>query len=115
MKAHLINAGKYFSDLCVPLAGLPIWMKSSTDPDATLVNEVNTALYIYIGVHFIATTYSYAWDIYMDWGLLRLNTPGHPNRFLREKINYHPYFYYCAIFADFIFRYWWILTLFAVV
>ena len=62
----------------------------------------------------ISATYSYAWDIYMDWGLLRQNTPGHPNRFLRDKINYHPYFYYWAIFSDGILRYWWIAPLFPV-
>ena len=64
-------------------------------------------------MHFIATTYSYAWDIYMDWGLLRQNTPGHPKRFLRDKINYHPYFYYWSMFSDFVLRYWWIVPLFA--
>ena len=30
LKVHLINAGKYFSDLCVPFVGLPIFLKKST-------------------------------------------------------------------------------------
>ena len=53
--------------------------------------------------------YSYIWDIYMDWGLLRNNKPGVKNRFLREKINYAPIFYYWAIFSDFILRFIYIL------
>ena len=45
----------------------------------------------------------------MDWGLLRNNAKGAKNRFLREKLNYHPCFYYWAIFSDFILRYDYIL------
>ena len=113
LKVHLINAGKYFSDLCVPLVGLPIFLKKSSADDSLLVDEVSAAFWTYCAVHFIATTYSYAWDIIMDWGLLRLNTPGHPNRFLREKINYHPYFYYWSMVTDGLLRFFWVITLFA--
>ena len=75
---------------------------------------MNAAFWTYCAVHFIATTYSYAWDIIMDWGLLRENTPGHPHRFLREKINYHPYFYYWSMATDGVLRFFWVVTLFAV-
>jgi len=60
----------------------------------------------------VKTTYSYVWDIYMDWGLFRSNKRGDENRFLRPKINYSPSFYYWAIFSDFVLRYIWILFLF---
>ena len=48
----------------------------------------------------------------MDWGLFRQNEYGSPNRFLREKINYAPMFYYWAIFSDFILRYIYIVFLY---
>merc|ERR1719469_374669 len=60
----------------------------------------------------VKTTYSFIWDIYMDWGLFRSNERGDENRFLRPKINYHHSFYYWAIFSDFVLRYIWILFLF---
>lgn len=98
-KIHLVNAGKYFSDLCVPLAQL--WV---------VKYDFDTAFWIWVAVHTIASSYSYAWDIYMDWGLLRskeLGTYG-----LRPKINYHAYFYYYAIVSDFILRFFWIVPIF---
>merc|ERR1719469_224276 len=60
----------------------------------------------------VKTTYSFIWDIYMDWGLFRSNERGDENRFLRPKINYQHSFYYWAIFSDFVLRYIWILFLF---
>ena len=103
MKVHLINAGKYFSDLCVPLAGLFI-----------IKYDFNTSYYIYIAIHAFASTYSYAWDIYMDWGLLRQNDVKKPNYLLREKCNYQPIFYYYAIISDLILRFTWVITLWSV-
>ena len=60
-------------------------------------------------MHTYATLYSYSWDIYMDWGLLRSKAPGKYG--LREKMNYHQYFYYFAMVTDFILRFEWVLTL----
>ena len=48
----------------------------------------------------------------MDWGLLRSNEPGAKNRFLREKMNYAPVFYYWANFRDFVLRFIYILFLY---
>ena len=63
--------------------------------------------------HFVQTTYCFIWDIYMDWGLFRQNSKEKPNRFLRDKINYAPIFYYWAIFSAFILRYIYLLFLFS--
>ena len=49
----------------------------------------------------------------MDWGLCRSTKAGHPNRFLRDKINYAHKFYYWCIVTDFLLRFWWIAALFA--
>jgi len=57
----------------------------------------------------IASSYSYAWDIYMDWGLLRSKDP--KTYGLREKLNYPVWFYYYAIVSDFLLRFFWIVTL----
>ena len=95
----------------VPLTAL--WLVKDADSSQGLSYSLSFSFWLYIGVHMVATTYSYIWDIYMDWGLFRLNTKGHPNRFLREKINYQPTFYYFAIISNFFLRYIFILGLFA--
>ena len=66
MKAHLLNAGKYFVSLLIPIF-------------SSLNNHADTlALYIlFIGVSAIGAMYSYVWDIYMDWGLMRTTKKGH--------------------------------------
>ena len=50
----------------------------------------------------------------MDWGLFRQNTPGHPHRFLRDKMNYKPWFYFFSMVTDALLRFWWIVTLYTV-
>jgi len=45
----------------------------------------------------------------MDWGLCRTKEEGKYG--LRDKINYHPYFYYYAIVSDFILRFFWIVPI----
>lgn len=74
-------------------------------------SDFNEVFWIYVGVHTWATTYSYIWDIYMDWGLMRCFKPG--KMYLRPKINYKPKFYYWAMFSNFILRYTYIIGLFA--
>mmetsp|Transcript_119510 Transcript_119510/g.166733 ORF Transcript_119510/g.166733 Transcript_119510/m.166733 type:complete len:176 (+) Transcript_119510:361-888(+) len=99
-KLNLVNAGKYFSDLLVPAIALK-FVKSQYD----------LWFWIYLGVHTWATTYSYIWDIYMDWGLMRCFEPG--KMYLRPKINYKPKFYYWAMFSNLILRYTYIIGLFS--
>ena len=61
------------------------------------------------GFHLINTIFSYAFGIYIGWGLLRA-----PNG-LREKITFSPMFYYFAVVADFFLRGLWLIALFMVV
>jgi hypothetical protein len=51
----------------------------------------------------LATSYSYGWDIYMDWGLLRADN------YLRPQITYSPLFYYTASVFDFLLRCTWLI------
>lgn len=100
-KPQLYNAFKYFSDMCVPLAQL--WVVS---------HQFDRAFWIWFGIHFWASGYSYCWDIYMDWGLLRSTAPG--KYALRDKLNYHPAFYYYAMVSDLLLRYFWCVTIFQI-
>ena len=109
MKVHLINGGKYFSCLVSP-AVLMFLVKS--DSRTGLKFKDNNMFWLYFVCKFVQTTYCFIWDIYMDWGLLRQNKPGSNNRFLREKMNFPPVFYYWAIFSDFILRYIYLVFLF---
>ena len=82
----------------MPLAG--IWYSNK---------DHNAIFYTYIGLHTFSSTYSYAWDIYMDWGLLRYWGPDKYG--LRDKTNYPIWFYYFAIVTDLILRFTWVLTI----
>ena len=46
----------------------------------------------------------------MDWGLFR-HFKRDGKRFLREKLVYHPYFYYYAIVSDLFLRFVWIFAI----
>ena len=94
------------------VAGSAIWLVKSDSTDDLIKKRIDTAFWVYLGCKIVNSSYSLAWDILMDWGLFRQNTPGHPYRFLRDKINYKPWFYFFSILTDSILRFWWILPLF---
>lgn len=58
----------------------------------------------------MSTAYSYYWDLYMDWGLLRCNEPG--KKYLRPKLLYPVWFYYYAAATNLVMRLMWIMPLF---
>ena len=94
----------------VPLTALFV-TAAPAGSDDPLKKQVDVWFWVYFAASMVKATYSYIWDIYMDWGLLRNFEEG-PKKYLRDKINYHPYFYFWASFWDFILRYIWILFLF---
>jgi hypothetical protein len=99
---HLLNAGKYFSDMLVPLAALPLWYTAYSH---------NKVWWIYVGTKAFANLYSYVWDIKMDFGLCRYFKKDE-KYLLREKLMYPVWFYWYMIVSDFILRFVWILGLF---
>lgn len=99
---HLLNAGKYFSDMLVPFAGLPLWFTAY---------DHNTAWWVYFWVHMFASTYSYIWDIKMDFGLCRY-WKRDEKWGLREKLMYPVNFYWYMIVSDLILRFVWIFGLY---
>ena len=101
-RRHLLNALKYFSDMLIPLAGLPIWYTSY---------QHDAAWYWYIVAHVVASAYSYAWDIYMDFGLCR-HFENDEKKYLRPKIMYQPSFYWYMMISDLILRFVWFFGLY---
>ena len=72
----------------------------------------NYKFYIYIVVNCSAEFLAWLWDVYVDFGLWRTWKWG---KFwgLRENILYPSWVYWFAIVEDFIFRFWFIISLFA--
>ena len=52
----------------VPFAGLFLIKSSEGGGAPKYVTDL--AFWMYVLVHMVATTYSYIWDIKMDWGLM---------------------------------------------
>ena len=73
LRAHLINAGKYFSKLVVPAVTIFFSKKVKVGDDGF-------AFYLFFNM--IATIYCLIWDYYMDWGLFRSNEI--PKTWLRD-------------------------------
>ena len=108
-RVHLVNAGKYFACIAAQLSN--VGLIEALRQAHHIKYQENIYLWMYLALNLIKATYCYAWDIIMDWGLLRQNQPG-PNRFLRDKINYSPAFYYWAMASDFVLRYLFLVNLF---
>lgn len=64
---------------------------------------------IFLSISAIGALYSYSWDLYMDWGLLRSNKPG--RRGLRDTLLYPTWCYYTAAVTDLLLRFAWVLSL----
>ena len=92
---HLVNAGKYTAGLVniffAYLFGLNI-----------------ISLQLFVGWGVFTTLYSYAWDIVMDWGLLRGS--GY-NFLLRDKLFYPVSYYYFSAITNLMLRFAWLLPL----
>lgn len=102
---HLINAGKYSTTyLVIIFKSLNHWAEKS-DPTITSI-----FFYLWIASYIISFTYTFLWDIFMDWGLVDPLAPkGSP--FLREEMIYgSKWYYYGAIVEDFVLRLSWVLN-----
>ena len=89
----MINAGKYLSGIIVVI--LSVYRELGHEMDKYILR-----------MSFVATIYSYCWDLTMDWGLLKTKN------LLRERIKYSKYFYYFAMVLNLILRCVWTITLF---
>jgi xenotropic and polytropic retrovirus receptor 1 len=98
LNAHLFNAGKYATSLASAAAGLFV-VKFEQDQN----------FMIFVAVKLVSTIYSYSWDLYMDWGLLRTTEKYYWGLRENKKILYHQWFYYFAIVTNFCLRFAWLI------
>ncbi|KAF9953799.1 hypothetical protein BGZ72_005133 [Mortierella alpina] len=101
---HLLNGGKYTASL----VNLFVYFSYRHYGGDRL-------RYAFIGMSTFTSSITFAWDVYMDWGLFRFGPHGggaHGHPFLRAELVYtQPAYYYCAVVFDFIGRFAWILRL----
>ena len=90
-----MNAGKYFSVIAVNFANI-FKHKYKTS---------HIAFYSYVIMASVCTCYSYCWDLYMDWGLLRAKQK--EPKFLRKTLRFRPLFYYQAALVNLCLRLSW--------
>ncbi|KAF9926115.1 Xenotropic and polytropic retrovirus receptor 1 [Linnemannia zychae] len=99
---HLLNAGKYTCSL------IQIFVYFSFRHYGG--NSLKAA---YIMVSIIASIYTFAWDVHMDWGLFQFGKHGGAafgNPLLRSELVYsRKWVYYLAIVLDFMGRFSWIM------
>ena len=90
-----MNAGKYFAGL------VNIYF-------SYLLSTQKIGLRLFVGWGVFTTLYCYAWDLTMDWGLLR----GVKNdRLLRDRLFYPKWLYYWSMITNLILRFAWLLPL----
>ncbi|KAF9156642.1 hypothetical protein BG015_003244 [Linnemannia schmuckeri] len=99
---HLLNAGKYTCSLIQLFVYFSFRHYGGNSLKAG-----------YIVISLITSTYTFAWDIHMDWGLLQFGKHGgaaYGNPFLRPELVYsRKWVYYLAIVLDFLGRFSWVL------
>ncbi|UMM22662.1 hypothetical protein L5515_003771 [Caenorhabditis briggsae] len=102
---HLVNAGKYSTTFFVVACGALNKYYEASDPNSTSI-----FFYIWILSYIMSFTYTFLWDIFMDWGLIDPRAPKEA-RFLREEMIYgNKWYYYLAIAQDFVLRLAWVLN-----
>ena len=103
---QLWNAAKYYTGIASALLLINYSKKGGRFND----DGCFTSQYcLWIIMQMINSIYSYSWDLYMDWGLLRSKEAGTYG--LRHKISYHKAFYYWAIVSNLLLRGTWLITL----
>ncbi|KAG0349493.1 hypothetical protein BG004_005155 [Podila humilis] len=99
---HLVNAGKYTASLVTLFVYFSFRHYGG-----------NTLKAVYIVLSIFTSSYTFMWDVYMDWGLFRFGkyggaAYGHP--FLRPELVYSKkWVYYAAIVLDFVGRFSWVV------
>lgn len=106
---HLVNAGKYSTTYFVVIfGGLNRWYRHQQPESADIL--ASPFFYLWILAYIISFTYTFLWDIFMDWGLIDPKAPKEA-RFLREEMIYgSKWYYYGAIVEDFVLRLMWVMN-----
>lgn len=104
---HLTNAGKYATTYFVVMFGaLNRWHEKTTTDQLT----TSPIFYLWIAAYIVSFTYTFLWDIFMDWGLIDPKAPK-DSPYLREEMIFGSrWYYYLAIFEDFVLRLSWVMN-----
>lgn len=102
---HLVNAGKYATTYLVVLThSLNKWSSASNPA------EFSIYFYLWVASYILSFTYTFLWDVFMDWGLIDPRAPKDAP-FLREEMIYgSKWFYYFSIVEDFMLRLSWVMN-----
>jgi len=102
---HLVNAGKYATTYLVVLThSLNKWSSASNPA------EFSIYFYLWVASYILSFTYTFLWDVFMDWGLIDPRAPKDAP-FLREETIYgSKWFYYFSIIEDFVLRLSWVMN-----
>lgn len=74
-----------------------------------LFSQNENFFYLWLVIATISGAYAFVWDLKMDWGFLQIGTK---NFLLRDKLVIKDLkIYYLSIFWDFVFRFFFVLTL----
>lgn len=124
-RQHLLNLIKYstgFGPLLVNVLIKRTLLKASDDEKSSgalliTLTKLNNWWYLALALN---STYSFIWDIKMDWnlelfnGLFELKNPLYKFHILRSQITFPRIFYYFAIIFDFFLRFIWVLKFFII-
>lgn len=116
-KQHAYNMLKYFCGTLAIVSNSALKMNSILPKGESMVfgsqASENNLIYWFYFFAFISSSYSFLWDLIMDWGF-ELNTFGAKNNLRADFLLFSPnsILYYGIIFADFSVRFIWILRVF---
>ena len=100
--SYLINAGKYFTTFPVVILFSLFSINRQSITDSLRFRSEGALFIAWVLMSIINAVYTFSWDIYMDWGLLR------SRNLLRPRLGYRwKSLYYLAIVEDFILRFAW--------
>lgn len=118
---HFYNLIKYSFQLGPLLVNLMIKLNMAklADADNDVSNSLGTLNFWWYIISFVSSTYSFLWDIRMDWGfgmfdpLFRLKSDHfEPLRARSQMVYSNTLAYYAAVAIDFILRFVWVFKIF---
>uniref|UniRef100_A0A914XI11 EXS domain-containing protein n=1 Tax=Plectus sambesii TaxID=2011161 RepID=A0A914XI11_9BILA len=105
---HLTNAGKYMTTFLVVGFGAANRWYVGRSPDIS--QFASPFFYLWILSYIISFTYTFLWDVFMDWGLCDPKAPKDMPYLRNEMIYGVKWYYYAAIVQDFVLRLLWVMN-----
>jgi hypothetical protein len=96
----------YFTKLWFPhFVGAMRFVVATISITFGLLNSLDYLnMYYVVAINSLATVYNLIWDFFVSWKVFQ---KGSKNLFLRNNLAYHKWFYYFAIFTNFVIRASW--------